>query len=75
MPRDVRPGRDATYDQVANKDLKNLGLQASPASEQALEEVDKDMAQGGADEGAIHGHLGHARSEVVTMLAPILCDP
>jgi hypothetical protein len=33
------------------------------------------VAQGRADEGAIGGHLGHARREVVAMLVAVLGQP
>ena len=33
------------------------------------------MAQGSADEGAVCGHLGHARREVVAVLVAVLGQP
>jgi len=33
------------------------------------------VAQGRADEGAVDGHLGHARGEVVAGPAPVVRDP
>jgi len=33
------------------------------------------MAERCADERAVHGHLGHATSEVVSRFVAVLCDP
>lgn len=68
-------GQCSTYHQVADKNLENLGLQAGSASEQALQDIDEDVAQGSADKGAIDGHLRNACGEVVAILVPVLCDP
>ena len=61
-----------TYDQVADENLQDLGLQACPATENLLEEPDEEVTHGSADQGAVRGHLGHSRGEVVAMLVAIL---
>lgn len=65
-----REGR--TYNQVADKDLENLGAQARPAFEDLLQQVDQKRAEGRADESTIGSHLGHTRREVVTILVAVL---
>ena len=67
----AREGRE-TYNEVADDNLHNLGLQTGTATEGQLQQPDKKMAQRGADKGAIGGHLGHTRGEVVAMLVTIL---
>lgn len=67
--------RIATYNQVADDDLEDLGLQTCPSCEQLLQGADEDVADGSADEGTIDGHLGHTRCEIVSILVAILCDP
>jgi hypothetical protein len=64
-----------THDQVADENLHDLGLQALAALEDLLQQADEDVAQGRADHGAIQGHLGHARGEVVAALAPVVRNP
>jgi hypothetical protein len=64
-----------TYDQVADEDLENLGLQASAASEDLLEDADEDVTQGRGNEHAVQRHLGDARAEVVAVLADIMGEP
>lgn len=64
-----------TYDKVANEDLKDLGLQAGPSCEHSLEYTNKDVTERRTDQGAVRSHLGHARSEVVTILVAVLCYP
>lgn len=71
----IREGLVWTYQEVGDKDLQNLSLQARPAGEQSLEERDHNMAQGSADEGAVDGHFGHATGEVVARFVAVLCDP
>lgn len=61
-----------TYNQVANQDLEDLGLQAGAASEDLLQDSDEDVAEGRGDEHAVQRHLGDARREVVAMLADIV---
>lgn len=63
------------YNQVADEDLHDLGLEALAAAEDLLQDADQDVAKRGADEGAVEGHLGDARGEVVALLAPIVGDP
>lgn len=67
--------RAGTYNQIADENLHNLGLEAGAAGEHALQDVDQDMAKGGADESTVDSHLGDARGEVMAMLVPVLCDP
>ena len=64
-----------TYDQVANKNLQNLRLQALPSTEYLLENADQDVTKRSANEGAVDGHLGHPRGEIVSALAPVMGDP
>lgn len=65
----------STYDEIADDDLEDLGSQTGMASEQPLQHVDQGVPQWRADECAVHGHLGHARGEVVPVLVAILRDP
>lgn len=64
-----------TYDQVRDGDLKDLGTQAGAVLEQSLQNVNHEMAERSADEGAVDGHLEHAAGEVVAMFVSVLCDP
>jgi hypothetical protein len=64
-----------TYNQVANKNLQDLGPQASPTGEEPLQYVDQRAAQWRADESSIKCHLRHSRCKVVAMLALIMRDP
>lgn len=64
-----------TYDQVADEDLEDLGLQTGATSEDLLENADKDVAQRGGNEHAVERHLGDARAEVVAVLAHIVSEP
>jgi len=66
---------DRTYQQVAGEDLQDLGLDARPASEDPLQNSNEEVAQRGADEHSVEGHLGDAGAEVVTVLADIMGDP
>lgn len=66
---------DRTYQQVAGENLQDLGLDASPASEDPLQNSDEKVAQRGADEHSVEGHFGDAGAEVVTVLADIMGDP
>jgi hypothetical protein len=65
----------SAYNQVADEDLHNLGLETLAPAEHLLQDADEDVAERGADEGAVDGHLGHARREVVALLAPVVGDP
>ena len=67
--------RASTYNQIADENLQNLGLQALAALEDLLEQADEDVAQGRADERAVEGHLRDTRGEVVAALAPVMRDP
>lgn len=70
---EMRGGREGqvTYDQVAGDDLQNLCAQARVAGKDALQDVDEEVAHGGADEGAVDGHLGHAAGQVAAVLADV----
>lgn len=70
----MRMGTGA-YDQVAEENLQDLGLDAGAALEQLLQDADEDVAERGGDQGAVDGHLGHARGEVVAALAAVVGDP
>jgi hypothetical protein len=70
-----RDSNSSTYQEIANKDLHNLRLQALAALEDLLEEANEDVAEGRADDGAIEGHLGNTRGEVMAALAPVVRDP
>lgn len=64
-----------TYNQIADKNLKDLGPQTLAVLEHLLEDPDEEMAQGGADKGAVGGHLGDTSCEVVAILVAILGEP
>ena len=64
-----------THNQVADKNLEDLGPQALAVLEHLLEDPDEEMAQGSADKGAVGGHLGDAGCEVVAILVAILGEP
>lgn len=64
-----------TYDQIANEDLENLGLETCAAGEDLLQDANKEVAEGGADEHSVQRHLRDARAEVVAVLADIVSDP
>lgn len=68
--QDIEAGE--TYDQVADQDLEDLGLQAGAAGEDALQDADEDMAEGRGNEHAVQGHLRDAGGEVVAVLADIV---
>lgn len=63
------------YDQVANENLEDLGLEAGATGEDLLKNADQNVAQRRADEHAVERHLGDARAKVVAMLADIVGDP
>jgi hypothetical protein len=64
-----------THNQVAHEDLENLGLQTRPSAEYLLQDGDQDVAERRADEGAVDGHLGHARGEVVALPVLVVRNP
>jgi hypothetical protein len=68
-------GRGYAYDQVAGEDLQDLGLETGSASKGFLQNVDEDVTERSADKGAVEGHLGDTRGEVVAILVAVLCDP
>lgn len=71
----VQLRRMEAYNEVANEDLHDLGLEAFPSTEDLLQNADEEVAERGANEGAVEGHLGDSRREVVAVLAPIMRDP
>jgi hypothetical protein len=73
--RSHRVSGSCTYEEVADENLHNLRLEALASLEDLLEEADEDMAKGRANDGAVQGHLGHARGEVVAALTPVVGDP
>lgn len=64
-----------TYNQVADEDLKDLGLQASAVLERLLEEPDEEVAHRRTNESTVGSHLGNARGEIVTVLVAVLGKP
>lgn len=67
--------RGRSYDQVANKDLQDLRPQACPSREHLLQDTDQEMSQRRADERSVDCHFGHARAEVMSVLANIMRNP
>ena len=63
------------YDQVGEENLQDLGLDTCAALEELLQHANQDVAERGADDGAVQRHLGHTRGEVVAALAPVVRDP
>jgi hypothetical protein len=63
------------YNQVADEDLHDLGLQALAAPEHFLQDADEDVAERRTDKGAVDGHFGDARGEVVAVLAAVMGNP
>lgn len=70
-----RGNEGCTYDQVAKKDLEDLGLQACPTCKYALEDANQNVAHGRRDKGAKGSHLRYTRREVMAILIPVLCNP
>lgn len=64
-----------TYNQVANQNLEDLGLEAGAAGKDLLKNADQNVAERRADEHAVERHLGNAGAEVVAMLSDIMGDP
>ena len=64
-----------TYNQITDENLQDFRLQAGPSCKYLLQETDQDVAQWGADECAVDGHLGHPRAHVVAVPAAIVSDP
>ena len=66
---------DRRDDQVAGEDLQDLRTQRGASREEALQHGDEDVAEWSADEGAVGGHLGHARGKVVPVFAAVVGEP
>lgn len=64
-----------TYDEVANKDLEDLGLQAGAVGKHLLQYLDQQVAHWGTDESSVDGHLRHPGREVMAILVPVLSNP
>ena len=64
-----------TYNQVADDDLKYLGLEAGPVGKDFLQDLDQEMAHRCTDDGSVDCHLWHTRCEVMAILVPILSYP
>ena len=64
-----------TYNQIADKNLKDLGLEAGSTGKHSLEDANENVAKRSTDKSTIHGHLRYSRGEVVAMYVPILSDP
>ena len=54
-----------TYNQIANENLKNLGLETCAAGEDLLQDANEDVAEGGADEHSVQRHLGRSMKPAV----------
>jgi hypothetical protein len=67
--------RVGTYDQIAEENLQDLGLQALAPLEDLLKSANQDVSKGRADQGTVDGHLGDTRGEVVARLAPVVGNP
>jgi hypothetical protein len=67
-------GQD-THNQVAEENLQDLGSQTGATAKDLLQDPDQEVAQRRADQGAIGGHLGHARCKVVAVLVAVLGQP
>ncbi|KAI7976868.1 hypothetical protein EIK77_010099 [Talaromyces pinophilus] len=63
-----------TYNQIANQDLQNLGLQTRPARKDLLQNSNENVAHGRTDEHSVERHLRHAGAEVMAMLADIMSE-
>lgn len=68
-------GYICTYEQIAEQDLEDLGLQTRTAGEDLLEYANEDMAQWCTDECSVCCHLRYSGSEVTPTLCDILRDP
>jgi hypothetical protein len=64
-----------TYNKIAEENLQDLRLQALASLEDLLQGANQDVTQGRADQSTVYSHLGHARGEVVTRLAPVMRNP
>lgn len=71
---DTRIGGLRTYNQIANQDLQNLGLQTRAAGKDLLQNSNENVAHGCADEHSVERHLRHAGAEVMAMLADIMSE-
>lgn len=65
----------ATYDEVADDDLEDLGLETRPSGEHPLQDRDQDVTERRTDQSSVGSHLRNTRGEVVAVLVPVLCDP
>jgi hypothetical protein len=63
------------YQQVADKNLKDLGLQACSTGEDLLENADENMPKWSGDKCTIYCHLRYSGCEIMSVLVSILCDP
>lgn len=64
-----------THNQIADQNLQDLGFQAGAAGKHLLQDGDQDVSQGGANESAVEGHLGHTSAEVVAVFGAIVGNP
>lgn len=64
-----------TYNEIADNNLHNLGLEAGSATEDLLQKPDEKVTKWCTDKGAVRCHLGNTRGEVVAMLIAILGEP
>lgn len=67
--------RAFTYNEIADQDLQDLGLQTGAASKELLKDANQKVPQRCADESAVCCHLGHTRANVVAMLALVMGKP
>lgn len=67
--------KEGTYDQIADENLQHFGLETGSTGKDLLQNANEEMAQRRADEHPVQRHLGHARAEVVAVLADVVGDP
>jgi hypothetical protein len=53
-----------TYDEECDDDLQSL----APPAEQDPETLEQEVRDGRVDEGAVQGHLGHARRDAMAVV-------
>jgi len=64
---------DGCNDEIAHKDLQDLGSRGGTTSERALKDVDEEVSERCRDEGAVDSHHRNSWGEIAAMLL-ITCD-
>ena len=64
-----------THDQIADKYLQYLCLQARSSREEPLEDTNQDVSQRRANKCTVYCHFGHSRADIVAIFAVIMGDP